>query len=233
MALPDKSRRSSAPEYDKEVFLNTIDQPLKKSTPIKRWIALLAALLILLAAFTLLDFRLSKSSSTVNSEVASSRQGDALPFGSFNPAATGLYVEGGGSLARMVQNHLTGLLQNQSPVGRVTAINAPVDRMDIPVLYVEIKPVQHFYTPFYTRSEYELEVSYASNGDISFRTQAVTHFQSSNGEPALQYKAHFSLTDTTYGLISYPAYQKSLADLLEVQIRDNHQKQMADWQSSP
>jgi len=189
----------------------------------KRWVILPAALLVLLAAFLLLDFRLMTSQTAMNSETASSRSGDTNTPWEFSPAVTGLYVEGKGRLAEALQARVKDLIQNQEPIGQITAIDAPADRMDIPILYAEIIPLKHFWTPLYARSEYRLVVAYASNGDTSFRKQAVVHFQSSGDEPFKQYKASFTFQDTSIGVISARGYQHYLAEKMAGMVQQSLQ----------
>jgi len=149
----------------------------------KLLIILPLALLALLAAFLLLDFRLLKGQTSQISTVAASQSDDFRASRDLSPAVTGLYVEGNGDEAHLLAAYVKSLLQNQPAIGRVTDINTPSDQMDIPVVYIELVPVKYVWTPVYATAEYQLIISYASNGDISFRKNPVNHFHSSGDQP--------------------------------------------------
>ena len=139
----------------------------KPERAVKKLLALSAAILILAAAFLfLLDVRLMTSRTGSSANTAASRTGDPNTPWNFAPQATGLYVEGSERLAENLQSRLNAQLQNQAHIGPLTAINAPADRFDLPILYVEIMPQKHIWTPFYASAEYRLAVSYASDGNI-------------------------------------------------------------------
>ena len=129
----------------------------------KLLIILPVALLVLLAAFLLLDFRLLKGQSSVISTIAASHSDDFSASRDLSPSVTGLYVEDNGAVAHLVAAYVKALLQNQPAIGRVTDINSPSDQMDIPVVYIELVPVKYIWTPVYATAEYQLIISYASN----------------------------------------------------------------------
>jgi hypothetical protein len=191
----------------------------------KLLIILPVALLVLLAAFLLLDFRLLKGQSSVISTIAASHSDGFSASRDLSPSVTGLYVEDNGAVAHLVAAHVKALLQNQPAISRVTPINVPADQMDIPVMYVELVPVTYTWTPVYATAEYQLTISYASNGDTSFRKDEVTHFRSRGDKPYLQFKATTTLKDTSFGIISLPGYRHYLADKLLEQVDQSLQSQ--------
>lgn len=130
------------------------------------------------------------------------------------PQVTGLYVDGSGLVKSAVQARVKQLLRDQAGFGEISDLNVPADKLDIAVLYIETRPEQFFWTPFYARSTYHAMVSYATNGDISFRRGEETHFQTSSGQPVLQVQAALILTDTSYGVMSLPGYEGYLAGKL-------------------
>lgn len=125
----------------------------------------------------------------------------------------------------MLETQISALLQNQPAIGQVTAINSPSDQMDIPFVYVELIPVKYIWTPVYSTAEYQLTISYASNGDTSFRKDPVTHFRSSGDQPYLQFKATTTLKDISFGIISLPGYKHYLVDKLLEQVDQSFQSQ--------
>jgi hypothetical protein len=186
----------------------------------------LAGLVILLAAaFLLVSFRLISSRTATNSTVAASRGGDTGPSWNFSPETTGLYVGAEERMAQALRERVKRLLQSQEHMGKFTSLNAPADQMDIPQLYVQVKPVTHVWTPVYAHSEYELVIAYASNGDIPFRDDATPHFVYMDDQPVLQFQGKISLTDNSWGLMSLPGYRDYLADQLAGQVQKTLQQQ--------
>ncbi len=192
----------------------------------------IAVLAVLAAAFFLLNFRLMNSQTGMNSGTASGGSEGFKKSPKFAPAATGLYVEGTGPMADAVRARVKQAIQRQDYVGEVSMINLMADRLDLPVMYIEMIPVRHFWSPVYASSEYQMNVSYATNGDVSFRNQAAPHFVMDGNPPALQFKAMFTLTDTSTGLISYQGYQDYLVEKMVTLVRETLQKQVGmeqDW----
>ncbi len=190
----------------------------------KTLIGLFAILALLLAAFLLTDFRLMSSRDSANSSVASSHGGEGSPQ-SIEVDMTGLYVDGPGGISNALQSRLEQALQGQQHVGEVTILNAPADQMDIAQVIVELTPRQYLWTPLYAQSTYDMVVSYASNGDVSFRNQETTVFQFKSGGPALQFQGKFTLADTSFGLISSPGYRHYLAEKMAGMILDSFQQE--------
>lgn len=194
----------------------------------KRILILAITLLVLLAAFLLLDFRLLKGQTSVISTVAASHSEDFNATRDLSPAVTGLYVEDNGAIAALLDAHIPALFQDQPEFGQVTVLDSPADQADIPMIYVELVPIKHVWTPVYAQAEYQLIISYASNGDTSFRKDPVTHFRSSGDQPYLQFKATITLKDISSGIISLRGYQNYLAGKLLEQVEQTFQSQLKE-----
>ncbi len=129
-------------------------------------------------------------------------------------------------MADAVRTRVKQAIQKQDYVGEVSMINRMADRLDLPVLYIEMIPVRHFWSPVYASSEYQMNVSYATNGDVSFRNQAAPHFVMGGNPAALQFKAMVTLTDTSTGLISTLGYQDYLVEKMVTLVQETLQKQV-------
>ncbi len=189
-----------------------------------KFLIIFAVVVALLAAiFFLLDFRVMTSSASTNSTVAASHGGEGAPQ-SIQPDTTGLYVQGDG-LAPVLQRQLVQTLQFQQHIGQVTAIETPANQANMPQLYVRLTPKQYFWTPVYAQVEYEISVSYGSNGDVSFRDQETPYFKFSSGEPALKFQENLTLRDRSTGLMSAPGYKHYLAEQVAQHILQTLQQE--------
>jgi hypothetical protein len=192
----------------------------------KIWIGLLVAVGLLTAAFFLLNFRWMTSQSNSQSAVATGGKKSFQEQGKFAPDATGLYVEGSCPFIAAFQEQLQKSIEHQVYVGEVTAINLPANQVGLPAIFVEIIPVHYAWTPIAASAEYKIVVTYASNGDVSFRNQPVVHFQMGPGEPALQFSATLTWSDESRGLISARGYQQYLSERWVQAIQEILQKQI-------
>ncbi len=180
-----------------------------------------ALLALAAAAFLALDLRVMKSSTNTNSTTASARaEEDAIQL--IQPDLTGLYVNGGGRTGQALQDELEQALRGRQHVGDIQTLDAPADQMDTAQMQVRLTPRQYLWTPVYARSTYEVVVSYASNGDLSFRNSETPYFQFSGG-PALQFQATYTLTDTSAGILSAPGYRHYLAEKIAAAVADTLQ----------
>lgn len=167
----------------------------------KFWISLAAIVVLIVVVFLFVNFHVMQSKTFTNSAIASGGSPDNIG----NPSTTALWV-GGDHLADSVRNQIKRLAQNQPHFGEISMLNAIADKFDLPVLVVDIQKQQYIWTPFYARSVYHLVVSYASNGDISFRNEQPTHFVLKD-PPSFQLQGNYTVDDTSWGLISSPGYR--------------------------
>jgi hypothetical protein len=192
----------------------------------KIMIALVLILFVLAGVFLLFNFRLMKSTTVSNSYTAASNAGSDIKDWTFRPENTGLYVQADPRFVQSLQAEITRLLQSQVNVGSISAINQPVDRADIPQLYVEVKQQKKIWTPFYATSAYEVIVSYATNGDLSFRNTEPVTFINTSEQPAIRFQASYAIADRSVGLISLPGYDSYLADLFANAVQKSIQEQL-------
>ncbi len=193
-------------------------------TKFKVLIAAAALVVLLAAAFLLLDFRLMTSRTNSQSTVASSSGGDGAPK-SVVVDTTGLYVEGPDALAASLGAEIRQGLQGEQHVGELTTINMPADKLDIAQMVVQVTPETRIWTPFYAQSEYLVSVSYASNGDVSFRNQEAPHFMFVGPQAAMQFDAEITVKDQSAGLMSAPGYRHYLAEKIAGMIKDTFQQE--------
>ncbi len=177
---------------------------------LKRILLPLFILVVLAAAFFLLPFRVMKSTTTANSTVAASRTSNDQPVQISSPV--GLYVSGDAVLARRIMAQLQSESSRVPQLQSFNLLSAAADQADTPLMIVTLKENQVRWTPFFARAALQVTVSYATNGDVSFRHTDPTHFQSDSGQPpSLRYQGKYVLADQSYGLLSLPGYQDYLA----------------------
>ncbi len=189
-------------------------------------IALVLVLFVLAGVFLLFNFRLMKSTTVSNSHTATSNAGSNIQDWTFRPENTGLYVQADPRFAQVLQAEITRLLNKQPNVGSVSAINLPMDKADIPQLYVEVKQQKKVWTPFYATSAYEVIISYATNGDLSFRNTEPVTFINTSEQPAIRYQAIYAIADKSIGLISSPGYDSYLVNLFANAVQKSLQEQL-------
>jgi hypothetical protein len=189
-------------------------------------IAAVLILFVLAGAFLIFNFRLMRSQTVSDSWTATSNAGTNIQDWTFAPGNTGLYVEGEYRYLQPLRDQLTRLLNGQQKVGSVSAINLPADKADIPVIYVTVKQQQRAWTPFYATSALEVTISYATNGDISFRNTDPVSFVNTSDQPAIRYQTHYTIADRSVGLISARGYDSYLVNLIADAVQKNLQEQL-------
>jgi len=178
------------------------------------WIILgLAGLGVL---FFLINFRIIRSQSTVNSEVATSRQNPQTSPVAFSQLATQLVVEGDDPLAHALRAELVRLANSDKTASQFTVASSQDEAAQSPLLVVTLKQQSGYWTPISARTDLQVEAAYASNGDVSFRESESTQFHSSGDQAIRQYEGHYQLTDTSWGVMSLPGYR----DYLVHQVTD-------------
>ncbi len=179
----------------------------------KRWIVgigiavviLLSAPALFLANFSAMSSQMSHQSSLASSSTAG--QVDE-PIQS---AKTMIFVSGEKRLAQSLEKQIAGQLQGKPQFGQLQHLPNLVDKADSPYLLIEIEPQAYFWTPVYARSTMKVTVSYASDGDVSFRLSQPTEFKHSGDQPDKQMSGIYTFSDVSWGLISNPGYQDYLA----------------------
>ena len=84
-----------------------------------------------------------------------------------------------------------------------------LDRYDTQVLIVEYSKVDVLYTPFYSKAHVDLNMTFSSNGDLSWRLKTGISLNTSLN--TAWYKVRMVLDDHTYGVMSLKHYYNYLA----------------------
>ena len=151
------------------------------------------------------------SSQMMHDSTLATSSGNVQPGLPINAAKTGMVVTGDSRLAWALQNQIKGQLQNNPAFGQIQLLDGIDEQVNYPILLVEIVPQEIFWTPIYARANVKVIVSYASDGDISFRMSQPVEFKHTSDQATLKRSGSYTFTDTSWGLISNPGYLDYLA----------------------
>lgn len=193
---------------------------------------LLIIILLLIAAaaaFWFLDFHVSRAELATNSQASrytmSLDEAHPLPQGK----ALDLYVMAPDRLEPALAEALVEKLQGNPYVGAVTLRDEPLQAANGSVLVVRVEESSSFlWTPFYTKMEADVDMAYASDGDVAWiDVRPVVFTATDETEPTVRLQATLAFDGSGYGLISSPAYTHYVAEELARQINDLLHNQLA------
>lgn len=171
-----------------------------------QWIAI-GGVLLLVAAVFLLNFQLMGSSNVINVGMNTYRTGNSLPEAMTPDFALNFTVDANPALEAALTRQLRDALAQTSQVGKVAALEAVPAGADQPFLLVEIEQSRVVWTPFYAQAELRAVVFYDYDGDVPWPRDGVVMMDDS---PVIQADGEFTLSDRSWGLISWPAYADHL-----------------------
>jgi hypothetical protein len=183
----------------------------------KWWLPIGGILLILLSLTTLnfLNFRIAKSTTEVNHTLSTYRSGERLPD-NMTPGFTLSYaVSGDEQMAEALAATLQLALADQTSVGTATAVSSSPSDKQAPFLLVDLSSSDRLWTPVYGQATVKAQIYYAYDGDAPWPLDEPVVFRVS---PAVKADGEFTVVDTTWGLISKPAYYEHLAQALAEDI---------------
>jgi hypothetical protein len=177
---------------------------------------------LLAASFFLMSYHATSSQTTQNSQVAST-SGSGIENQNKLAAqlVTNVVVTGSSRLETSLKADLASLLPELAGLGGVNFVDSSNIPANAPLLYVQVKEQNVRWTPVYSTAALQVVVSYAENGDVSFKDQEPTHFQAGS----FQFKGTYNLEDVSWGLMSLPGYQDYLAQNAAHTVSDGVQSQ--------
>lgn len=182
-----------------------------------RWLwILLGGVVVLGAAFLLLNFHAAVSNTQSVKNSFTSSIGDGMPYAMQRRDKISIALIGESLLASALQKALAAEMQ-YAGIGDIELVQGLAPAYPNPVLVVKVVNPGLVWTPVLATSQFSIQVSYASNGDTSFIGEKPNTMDNKNG-PALQMYGEFKVTDRSWGLISRPGYHQILADYLAKQI---------------
>lgn len=185
-----------------------------------QFILILITLLLLFAAATLLlDFRLIQAQMAVatNASTYSFGVDDETPLPL--EQELDLYLEAPWGLEEALGDALRTELSANPYVREVNLQEGPVAAAPTTVLVVQIEePSVIFWSPFYTRSSFTVDVAYASDGEVAWIDEDVVGLSGEDGLPVARLHGEYRFDGTAYGLISGPGYATYLAGEIAQQV---------------
>jgi hypothetical protein len=162
------------------------------------WI-LLGCVLVVSAAFLLLNFRVATGNTQVMQMI--------------------MVLVGEGPLARALQKALSKAMV-EARMGQMVWEQALHAKYPNPVLVVKAGQPRPLWTPFFVMSQFPIQVGYATDGDTTFmdsldKTQPYIR----NSDPSVvNLYTEYEVNDRSFGLISRPGYDRYLAEYLAREI---------------
>jgi hypothetical protein len=171
---------------------------------------LLAALALILIAFNFLNFQIARSRTETNHTLSTYRTGEGLPDNMMNNFTITISANGEEILASDLEIALKEALERQSSVSTATVLDDIDQKVDRPILLVNIEP-ERLWTPVYGQATVTAQIFYAYDGNAPWPLNEPVVFRVS---PAVKADGEFIVEDTTWGLLSKPAYSEHLAKAL-------------------
>ncbi len=172
------------------------------------------ALLVLLLAFNFISFRAARSTTGANHTLSTYRMGDTLPANMMTGFDLSYSVNGDERFVAELEKALKTEIEAQTAVGTATAVPGPPEIVDSPLLLVDLTS-DRLWTPFYGKATIMAQIFYAYDGQAPWPLEEPVALLDS---PAVKADGTFTLEDTTWGILSKPAYIEHLAQSLAKEI---------------
>lgn len=187
-------------------------------------IAALLMLLLVVAAFLVLDFHITQARSNVEfqSSTYSTNVSSQTPLPLEQP--TDLYVQDRSRLGRELGERLVESLVEIQYIGEVNSREGEPQAADGSVIVIDVRDSNIFWTPVFGRSTFDVQVSYASDGEVDWIEEDVVRFV--DGDTIARIRANFHSRHSVTGLMSLPGFYTVAADELAARIRDSLQSSL-------
>ena len=179
----------------------------------KRFWLLVGGIILLIAAFLFLDFRLSASRTRADTFTVTMK----LPVPQQRSEKISMLVAGEGPLVRALREALLKKL-GEAGMSRIELVKELEPGNRSPVLVVNVGRPSPIWTPLFSMSQLPVQVGYASDGDTDFMESIAKTRTSVGKKDASNLYAEFTVNDRSLGLISRPGYHRFLAEYLAQMI---------------
>jgi len=178
------------------------------------WLLLFGILVLLALAFNFISFRAARSATEVEHTLSTARAGETLPQNMARGSTLYYVVQGEDRLAKVLRGALAAELEALPAVSAATDISGMAQEERAPLLLVALAP-QRLWTPLYGRATVTAQLYFADDGDAPWPVDEAMVLETS---PAVRASGEFTVVDSTWGLISRPAYSEHLAEALAQRI---------------
>lgn len=184
----------------------------------KRLWVLLAGIVLISAAFLLLNFKAAVSSTQIIQRINITKLDGHYPDRLGPTDKISLVLVGEGPLARALQK---ALAKNwDARIGRFEPVQELKPKYSSPALVIYVSSANPNWTPFFALNLFSIQAGYATNGDMTFlegldKTKPYIR----NSDPSVvDLYTEYEINDRSFGLISRPGYDQYLADDLAKEI---------------
>jgi len=182
----------------------------------RSWI-LLGGILLIGAAFLLLDFRVAASNTQTGKLIFTTDMGENMPVPMQSRDKISIVLVGEGPLVRALQKALPEQM-GEAGIGESDLVQELESVYQNPVLVVKVSEPDPIWTPFFAMGQFSVHAGYASDGDSTFMEGVEkTHTSVAKKDVANMY-AEYEVNDRSFGLISRQGYHRFLADNLAKEI---------------
>jgi len=183
----------------------------------KRLWILLAGVVLISAAFLLLNFRVAASNTQTDKLIFTTDMGDVMPAPMQRKDKISIVLVGEGPLVHSLQKALTEQI-GKAGIGQIDLEQGFESVYPNPVLVVKVGKPGPFWTPFFAMSQFSIHAGYASNGDSTFMEGVEKTHTSVGKKDVSNMYAEYEVNDRSFGLISRAGYHQFLADYLAQEI---------------
>ena len=185
----------------------------------KRLWSLIGGIVLIGAAFLLLNFRVAASNTQAIQSIMTTELEGNYPDRPQRTDKISMVLAGEGSLVTALQKALTEQI-NKVGMGQIELEQELKPAYSNPVMVVKVGRSSPIWTPFFAMSRFSIQAGYATNGDTTFmevldKTQP--HIR--NPDPSVvNLYVEYEVSDRSFGLISRLGYHQYLADYLAQEI---------------
>jgi len=183
----------------------------------KRLWILLGGILLIGAAFLLLDFRVAASNTQTGKLIFTTDMGDNMPVPMQRRDNISIVLVGEGPLVSALQKTLTEQM-GKAGIGEIDLVQELEPVYQNPVLVVKVGKPGPIWMPFFAMSQFSVHAGYASDGDTTFMEGIEKTHTSIGKKDVDNMYAEYEVNDRSFGLVSRPGYHHFLADYLAQEI---------------
>jgi len=180
------------------------------------WI-LLGGIVLISAAFLLLNFRLAASNTQTKKLIFTTDMGEDMPVPMQRGDKISIVVVGEGPLVRALQKSLMEQM-GKARMGEIDLVQELEPVYQNPVLVVKVGKPGPIWTPFFAMSQFSVHAGYASDGDSTFMEGVEETHTSIGKKDVSNMYAEYEVDDRSWGLISRMGYHRFLTDNLAQEI---------------
>jgi len=183
----------------------------------KRLWIMLGGILLISAAFLLLNFRVAASNTQTEKLIFTTDMGEDMPVPMQRRDKISIILVGESPLVSALQNALMEKM-DIAGIGEIDLVQELKPMYQNPVLVVKVGKPGPIWTPFFAMSQFSVHAGYASDGDSTFMEGVEKTHTSVGKKDVSNIYAEYDVNDRSFGLVSRPGYHQFLADYLAQEI---------------